>query len=185
MNKKGRLVLFSGPSGVGKDTLLDILLKKRPEIRHSVSITTRKKRENEVDGVDYFFISRDRFENMIDNNGVLEYTQYGVNLYGTPKEQIDNWLREGETVILKIEVHGAENIKKMYPEESVAIFIMPPSIEVLEQRLRNRGTENEEDLIRRMEIATSEIEKSVDYDYIIVNDNLESAANEVIKILDN
>jgi len=185
MNKKGRLVLFSGPSGVGKDTLLDILLEKKPEIRHSVSITTRKKRENEVDGVDYFFISRDRFENMIDNNGVLEYTQYGVNLYGTPKEPIDNWLNEGETVILKIEVHGAENIKKMYPEESVAIFIMPPSIEVLEQRLRNRGTENEEDLIRRMEIATSEIEKSVDYDYIIINDNLENAANEVLKILDN
>ena len=184
MNKKGRLVLFSGPSGVGKDTLLEIVLKKKPELRHSVSITTRKKRENEIDGVDYFFITRERFENMIDTNGVLEYTQYGINLYGTPKKPIDNWLSEGETVILKIEVHGAENIKRMYPEESVAIFIMPPSIEILEQRLRLRGTENEDDLVRRMKIAASEIEKSVDYDYIIVNDDLESAAEEVLKILD-
>ncbi len=184
MNNKGRLVLFSGPSGVGKDTLLEILMKKKPELRHSVSMTTRKRRENEVDGVDYYFVSREHFEEMIESNDVLEYTQYGVNLYGTPKKPIDDWLDKGETVILKIEVHGAENIKKLYPEDSLAIFIMPPSVEVLEQRLRLRGTENEEDLLRRMKIATSEIEKSVSYDYIVINDDLESAAQEIIKILD-
>lgn len=184
MNNKGRLVLFSGPSGVGKDTLLEILMKKKPELRHSVSMTTRKRRETEVDGVDYYFVSREHFEEMIESNDVLEYTQYGVNLYGTPKKPIDDWLDKGETVILKIEVHGAENIKKLYPEDSLAIFIMPPSVEVLEQRLRLRGTENEEDLLRRMKIATSEIEKSVSYDYIVINDDLESAAQEIIKILD-
>lgn len=183
MNNKGKLVLFSGPSGVGKDTLLDILTEKKPDIQRSISITTRSKREGEVDGQDYYFITPDDFEVMLESGGVLEFARYGKNLYGTPKGPVDKWLSEGKTVILKIEVQGAANIKKIY-KDSIAIFIMPPSLEILEKRLRGRGTEDEEDLIRRMDIAREEIAKSCDYDYIIINDNLESAADEVLVILE-
>lgn len=182
MNNNGRLILFSGPSGVGKDTLLDVLYKKMPELVQSVSATTRKMRENEVNGKDYYFISKDEFESMINSGNILEYTQYGSNLYGTPKKPIDDWLKEGKSVILKIEVHGATKIKELY-KDSIAIFILPPSIEILEQRLRKRGTENEEDLRKRMEIAVSEIERSSDYDYVIYNDNLETAVDEIVEIL--
>ena len=182
MGKQGKLILFSGPSGVGKDTLLDILITKRAEFQKSISITTREQRIGEIDGVDYFFITPDEFETMIECGEVLEFAKYGKNLYGTPKKPVDKWLSEGKTVILKIEVQGAEKIKKMYPD-AVAMFIMPPSLEVLEQRLRQRGTENEEDLMRRLSIARTEIERSQDYDYIIVNDSLEAAADEALKIL--
>lgn len=183
MSKKGKLVLFSGPSGVGKDTLLDILISKRPALQKSVSITTRERREEETDGVDYFFITPDDFEAMLEHGDVLEFAKYGKNLYGTPKKPVDNWLGQGKTVILKIEVQGAEKIKKLYPD-AVAIFIMPPSLEILETRLRNRGTENEEDLVRRLSIAREEIQRSRDYDYIVINDSLEAAADEALQILD-
>ena len=135
MSNEGKLILFSGPSGVGKDTLLDILFQKRPDFQKSISITTRERREGEVNGVDYYFITPDDFEAMLDNGEVLEFAKYGKNLYGTPKKPVDGWLAEGKTVILKIEVQGAEKIKKMYPD-AVAIFVMPPSMEVLEKRLR-------------------------------------------------
>ena len=181
--KKGKLILFSGPSGVGKDTLLDILLRKDPTLQKSISITTRLKRENEHDGVDYYFITPDDFEAMLDSGDVLEFAKYGKNLYGTPKKPVDKWLSEGKTVILKIEVQGAAKIKKMYPL-STAIFIMPPSLEILEHRLCCRGTEDEDDLVRRLEIARGEIEKSRGYDYIVINDDLESAADEVLDIIE-
>ena len=139
-NKKGTLVLFSGPSGVGKDTILDIVLNKDTSLEKSISLTTREIRENERDGVDYYFISSSDFEKMIDNGEVLEFAKYGTNMYGTPKAPIDKWLSDVKTVILKIEVQGASKIKEMYPG-SVGIFILPPSIEILEERLRSRGTE--------------------------------------------
>ncbi len=182
MNSNGRLILFSGPSGVGKDTLLELLYKKKPDLVHSVSATTRNRRENEVNGKDYYFISKEDFELMIQSGNILEYTQYGSNLYGTPKKPIDDWLSQGKTIILKIEVHGAKQIKRLY-KNSVSVFILPPSIEVLEQRLRKRGTEDEDDLKRRMETALSEIEESSGYDYVIYNDNLETAVDEIIEIL--
>ena len=182
MSEQGKLILFSGPSGVGKDTLLDILIRKNPNFQKSISITTRERREGEVDGVDYYFITPDDFEAMLDSGEVLEFAKYGKNLYGTPKKPVDKWLSEGKTVILKIEVQGAAKIKKMYPD-AIAIFIMPPSMETLESRLRQRGTENEEDLVRRLTIARDEIEKSRDYDYIVVNDNLEAATDLISKIL--
>ena len=144
-NNKGALVLFSGPSGVGKDTVLEIVLAKDTSLQKSVSCTTRGIRENEVEGKDYYFISVPEFEKMIENHEVLEFAKYGANLYGTPKAPVDKWLSEGKTVILKIEVQGASNIKKLYPD-SVGIFIMPPSMEELEQRLRSRGTEGESDI---------------------------------------
>ena len=181
-NKKGILVLFSGPSGVGKDTVLEIVLAKDTSLQKSISLTTRGIRENEVDGKDYYFISVPEFEKMIDNNEVLEFARYGQNLYGTPKAPVDRWLSEGKTVILKIEVQGASNIKKLYPE-SVGIFIMPPSMDELEQRLRSRGTENEADIQKRLEIARNEIGHSKDYDFLVVNDDLEKASENVLEIL--
>ena len=182
MANKGVLVLFSGPSGVGKDTVLEIVLAKDTSLQKSISLTTRDIRENEIDGKDYYFISVPEFEKMIDNNEVLEFARYGQNLYGTPKAPVDKWLSEGKTVILKIEVQGASNIKKLYPE-SVGIFIMPPSMEVLEQRLRSRGTENETDIQKRLEIAQNEIGHSKDYDFLVVNDDLEKASENVLEIL--
>lgn len=182
MINNGRLILFSGPSGVGKDTLLELLYKKKPDLRRSISATTRKKRENEVDGKDYYFISKEEFELMIQSGNILEYTKYGDNLYGTPKKPIDEWLKDGKSVILKIEVHGAKQIKQLY-KNSVAIFILPPSIEILEERLRKRGTEDESDLQKRMNIAISEIAQSSEYDYVVYNDNLETAVDEIIEIL--
>lgn len=158
-------------------------MRKDPTLQKSISITTRLRRENEQDGVDYYFITPDDFEAMLDSGDVLEFAKYGKNLYGTPKKPVDKWLSEGKTVILKIEVQGAAKIKKMYPL-STAIFIMPPSLEILEHRLRCRGTEDEDDLVRRLEIARGEIEKSRGYDYIVINDDLESAADEVLDIIE-
>ena len=182
MNKKGTLVLFSGPSGVGKDTVLEVVLNKNKDLQKSISLTTREIRENEIDGKDYYFISQAAFEDMIKNNEVLEFAQYGKNFYGTPKAPIDKWLDEGKTIILKIEVQGAKKIKELYPD-AVGIFIMPPSMDELEKRLRFRGTESEEDIKRRLDIAKSEIEKSVDYDYLVVNDDIDLASDNVLNIV--
>ena len=182
VNKEGMLVLFSGPSGVGKDTVLDVVLNKDKSLQKSISLTTRKIRENEIDGKDYYFISFPDFQNMISNGEVLEHAQYGENLYGTPKAPVDKWLSEGKTVILKIEVQGAKNIKEMYPD-SVGIFLLPPSMEVLENRLRSRGTEDEADIQRRLEIARDEIRKSVDYDYFVVNEDIDCASDDVLTII--
>ena len=182
MNKKGTLVLFSGPSGVGKDTVLEVVLNKNKELQKSISLTTREIRDNEIDGKDYYFISQAAFEDMIKNNEVLEFAQYGKNFYGTPKAPIDKWLDEGKTIILKIEVQGAKKIKELYPD-AVGIFIMPPSMDELEKRLRFRGTESEDDIKRRLDIAKSEIEKSVDYDYLVVNDEIDLASDNVLNIV--
>lgn len=182
MSKKGTLVLFSGPSGVGKDTVLEVVLNKNKNLKKSISLTTREIRENEIDGKDYYFISKAAFEDMIKNGEVLEFAQYGKNFYGTPKAPIDKWLSEGKTIILKIEVQGAKKIKELYPD-AVGIFIMPPSMDELEKRLRFRGTETEDDIKRRLDIAKGEIENSVDYDYLVVNDEIISASDNVLNIV--
>ncbi len=181
-NKEGLLILFSGPSGVGKDTVLDVVLNKNKELQKSISLTTRGIRENETDGKDYYFISVPEFQRMIDDGEVLEYAQYGSNFYGTPKGPVDKWLSEGKNVILKIEVQGAENIKKLYPD-SVGIFLLPPSMEVLENRLRSRGTEDEDDIKKRLEIAHNEIKKSKLYDYFVINEDIDCASDDVLSII--
>lgn len=181
-NKRGVLVLFSGPSGVGKDTVLEVVLNKDSSLQRSISLTTRDMRKNEINGIDYYFISKDRFNNMIENGEVLEFAEYGENLYGTPKAPVDMWLSEGKTVILKIEVQGAQKIKELYPD-AVGIFVLPPSMDELEKRLRSRGTEDEKDIQKRLEIARNEVEKSIDYDYTVINDDLDSASNDVLKII--
>ncbi len=182
MANKGTLVLFSGPSGAGKDTVLNVVLSKNENLQRSISVTTRGIRDDEVNGKDYYFVSRDDFQKMIDNGDVLEFAQYGENLYGTPKAPVDKWLNEGKTVILKIEVQGAAKIKEIYPD-AVAIFLLPPSMEELEKRLRERATEDEADIQRRLEIAKNEMKKSIDYDYKVVNDTVDCASNNVLSIL--
>ncbi len=181
-NKEGLLILFSGPSGVGKDTVLDVVLNKNKDLQKSISLTTRNIRENETDGKDYYFITVPEFERMIADGEVLEYAQYGSNLYGTPKGPVDKWLSEGKNVILKIEVQGAENIKKLYPD-SVGIFLLPPSMEVLENRLRSRGTEDEDDVKKRLEIAHNEMQKSKNYDYFVINEDIDCASDDVLTII--
>ncbi len=181
-NKDGLLILFSGPSGVGKDTVLDVVLNKNKDLQKSISLTTRGIRENETDGKDYYFISAEDFEKMIADGEVLEYAKYGSNLYGTPKGPVDKWLSEGKTVVLKIEVQGAENIKKLYPD-SVGIFLLPPSMEVLESRLRSRGTEEEADVKKRLEIAQDEMRKSKMYDYFVINEDIDCASDDVLTII--
>ncbi len=183
-NESGMLILFSGPSGVGKDTLLDIILGKNELFQRSVSLTTREKRSGETDGVDYYFISKEKFIKMVDDGQVLEYAQYGDNIYGTPKAPVDKWLSEGKTVILKIEVKGAQKIRELYPD-AVSIFLLPPSMQILEKRIRARGTENEQDIAKRLEIAKNEILRSADYDFVVINDKIDEAASNVLNIINS
>lgn len=183
MSNKGMLVVFSGPSGSGKDTILDKLAEKgEPKIRQSISMTTRDSRVGEIDGVHYYFASREDFEKKIAENEILEYAEYSGNYYGTPKAPVDKWLNEGETVILKIEVQGAEKIREMYPE-AIGIFIVPPSMKILEERLRNRNSETEESLQSRLAIAREEIARSEEYNYIVVNDTIDEAVNDIAAII--
>lgn len=182
MQNNGMLVLFSGPSGVGKDTVLDIILDKDEKLQRSISLTTREKRSGEIDGEDYYFITKDEFSKMVDDGQVLEYAQYGENIYGTPKAPVDKWLKEGKTVILKIEVKGAQKIRELYPE-ALSIFLLPPSMQILEDRIRGRGTESEQDIEKRLEIAKNEILRSADYDFVVVNDDIDEASNNVLSII--
>lgn len=175
---KGIPIVISAPSGCGKDTILEQLFKINDNLAYSVSATTRAMREGESDGVSYHFHTRESFERMIENNEVLEYTEYCGNYYGTPKKAVEDMLCEGKDVILKIEVEGAMNIKKIFPE-CVLIFILPPSFPELERRLRKRGTETEETIAARIAQAKNELEYADKFDYLIVNGELEKAVADV------
>ncbi len=178
---KGRLYVFSGPSGVGKDTVLSLLLS-RSELTKSISATTRAPREGETDGVDYYFVTKEEFETLIREGGMLEYTVYAGNYYGTPKAPVEAWLSEGKDVILKIEVDGGAQIKTLMPE-SIGIFILPPSKEELERRLRMRGTDSEEAVQKRLAAALNELSCAERYDYRVVNDDLDLCVDEILAIL--
>ena len=182
MNEKGMLIIFSGPSGAGKDTVLDELRKITDKVNVSVSLTTRAKRDNEIDGESYYFVTRDYFERKLGEGGFLEYAEYGGNLYGTPKAPVDEMLSRGKNVILKIEVKGAEKIRKLYPD-CVSVFVLPPSMKVLEKRLRGRNSDDEEAIQRRILIAKEEIRRSVEYDYIVINDKLEDAVSDLLAVI--
>lgn len=166
-NKRGRLVVVSGPSGVGKGTVLEYVLK-RDDFVYSVSATTRKPRDIDIDGVTYFFRTRDEFEAMIGNGELIEYAEYNGNYYGTPKSFVEKMLDEGKNVILEIEVKGAMQIKKLRPD-AIFIFIAPESRKILEERLRGRGTEEESVIANRLAIAEREIKCCLMYDYIVIN----------------
>ncbi len=182
MTDKGILITVSGPSGSGKGTVLGELIKKREDVKISVSMTTRQKRNGEIDGKSYYFVDRTYFEKKISTNGMLEYAEYAGNYYGTPKEPVDEMLREGKAVILEIDVQGADKIKQIYPDV-VRIFIMPPSVSVLERRLRGRNTEDEETINHRLVIAKGEMKMASEYDFIVVNDDLEEAVNDIETII--
>ena len=182
MSEKGLLVVFSGPSGAGKDTVLKRLMEKEPGIRLSVSATTRAPREGETDGKDYHFLTRAHFDELVANDKMLEHAEYCGNCYGTPSDPIEKWQAEGCDVILEIEVQGGAQIKAKRPD-CVSIFVLPPSLEVLENRLRRRGTESEEAIQKRLGAAKAEIAKALLYDYIIVNDDLETAVDEMAGLL--
>ncbi|MCI7767549.1 MAG: guanylate kinase [Oscillospiraceae bacterium] len=179
---KGLLIVVSAPSGCGKGTVLAEVLK-RDNFYYSVSATTRPPRPEDVDGVTYHFLTREKFEELIASGGVLEYAEYCGNYYGTPKKAVEDKLSEGKDVILEIEVQGAMKIKELCPE-AVFIFILPPSLETLRERLEKRGTETAEVINKRVAEAKGEIEKSYNYDYVIVNDDLSEAVSDFIKAVD-
>lgn len=179
---KGLLFVVSAPAGCGKDTILEQVLAKEDNVGYSVSATTRAPRVGEVDGTHYFFITRERFEEMIANGEVLEYTEYCGNYYGTPRKGVEAMLAEGRDVVLKIEIEGAMNIKKLFPD-CCLVFILPPSMRELERRLRKRGTEDEPTIMRRIAQAKNELDAAADYDYFVVNDDLEDAVNDLIAVI--
>lgn len=180
---KGLLVVLSGPSGSGKDTVLKSVLEKMDGSAFlSVSMTTRSMRPGEKEGIDYFFVSREQFQKNIEDDLMLEYAKYGSNYYGTPIGPVKNVLNAGKVVFLNIEVQGGANIRRLMPE-AVQIFIAPPSREELERRLRNRGTEDEAGICERLRIAEDEMKRSDEYDYVVINDSLDDAVEEVISII--
>ena len=178
-----KLYVISGSSGVGKGTVIKEFLNKHPDFKLSISCTTRSKREGEVDGVNYFFLSQEEFKNCIDNNEFLEWAEFSGNHYGTKKAFVEKCLSRGENLILEIDTKGALNVKKIMPEAHL-IFIAPPSIEELEARLRGRHTETEEAIQKRLASIKSEIENSKHYDFIVVNDTVENAVKQIEKITD-
>ena len=178
------LIIVSGPSGAGKDTIVGKLIELDSDFSLSVSATTRAPRGGEKDGVDYYFYTEDEFAQKIRNGEFVEYAKYGSKYYGTLKSDVKRRIDSGKTVILVIEVHGAENVKRLYPD-ALSVFIMPPSEAVLEQRLRRRCTDSDSEIARRMDIAKNEIKQSGNYDYTVVNDELEKAVGDVYKIIKN
>lgn len=179
--KKGKLIVISGASGVGKGTVLGIMMEKRKDLSFSVSATTRPPRPGEIDGVHYYFISREKFEDMIAAGEFLEYDAHAANYYGTPRAQAEEKQTHGP-VLLDIEPKGAKQVKEKAPD-AVLIFIMPPSVQELERRLRGRGDTSEEQIQMRMERATWEMEQRVWYDHVVVNDDPERCAQEILKII--
>lgn len=180
--ERGQLIVVSGPSGAGKRTVLRQYMAEHPSARRSVSATTREPRPDEQDGMDYFFLSRDDFDRQIRNNEMLEYSYYNYCLYGTPKRAIETGRAEGKNMILEIEVQGAMQVREICPDATL-VFIMPPSWEELERRIRQRATEDEATIQARLEIAKDEIACAKEYDYIIVNDTVEKAVNRFSQIV--
>jgi guanylate kinase len=183
-NNRGTLFVISGPSGAGKGTVLKKLFKTAKNLYYSVSATTRLPREGEMDGINYFFYSKDEFEKLISENKLLEYTSFCDNYYGTPTEPVDEMLNNGYDVILEIEVHGANQVKKKRAD-CVLVFILPPSVEELSQRLRGRHTESEDKIMQRLKEANYEMQQTAKYDYVIINDKVTKAANELYNIIQN
>ncbi len=181
---KGRLFVVSGPSGVGKGTVIARMMQKDPSLWKSVSATTRKPRGGEVDGVDYFFVERPGFERTADGGGFLEWAEYSGNLYGTPAASVQAHLDAGENVILEIEVQGAMQVRRSAPE-AVLVFVKPPSMDELERRLRGRGSESEEAIAARLEAARMELSREMEYDYVFVNDDVDATVDEMLDCIAN
>ena len=182
--RRGRLVVVSGPSGAGKSTLIRASLEAVPELAYSVSATTRTPREGEVDGHDYIFLSRKEFERWIDEDRFLEWAEYSGNLYGTPEQKVEEYLRNGRSVILEIELQGARKVREKRPD-AVMVFVRAPSLEETRKRLEGRATEDDKALEARMTTALKEVEARSEFDYEVVNAEREQAREGIIRIMRN
>jgi guanylate kinase len=182
MKNLKKLIIITGPSGVGKGTVVKELLDRNKDIWLSISATTRNPRVGENDGLNYYFISEERFKDMIDKKEFLEWAQFAGNYYGTPLSTVNEKIEKGFIVLLEIEVEGAKQIKEKFPE-SLSIFLLPPSKEELEKRIRNRGTEKEEAIDRRLSRADYEIASSDEFDFVLTNHDVDETVKEVFKII--
>ena len=182
MTEKGKLIVISGPSGAGKSTVVNTAIRGREDMCFSTSVTTRSPRPGEVDGRDYFFITPERFREMVERNELLEHAEYVAHSYGTPRAYVEQQMDKGFNVILDIEVQGARQVREKM-EEAVLVFILPPSMEELRRRLENRGTDSTDVIEARLIRAREELKEAPLYDYVIVNDKLEEAASEFAAIL--
>ncbi len=180
--KQGILIVISAPSGAGKGSVIQEMCKRDPNLWVSISATSRPMRSNDEEGKTYYFLNKSEFEQKIEENYFLEYAEYAGNYYGTPKKYIQEHLDQGEDVILEIEIVGAMNVKKRIPE-ALCIFIMPPSLQELKQRLENRGTDTKEKILERFKIAYKEINEVAKYNYVVINDKIETAADKVLSII--
>lgn len=182
MDLDPKVFVVSGPSGAGKGTLTEILLKRVPSLTRSVSVTTRKPRPGEQDGVDYHFVSLEQFKKHLENNDFLESAEVHCNYYGTLRSTVTQELKDGKDVVLVIDVQGAASVQEKMPE-AVLIFIKPPSMDKLTERLTYRNTETEEELRNRLRNAETEMKLAKMYDYVIINDEVDKAAEELIRIV--
>jgi guanylate kinase len=171
---QGKLIVLTGPSGVGKGTLVQMLLKKYPDIYLSISATTRKPREGEVEGESYYFVDRPEFDRMVTQGQLLEWAEFAGNCYGTPRLPVEERIARGDWVVLEIELEGARQVRQTFPE-AYRLFILPPSIDELESRIRGRGTESEEAILKRLDRAKAEIDSANEFDVQIINDDLAAA----------
>lgn len=179
---EGLLIVLSGPSGVGKGTVCSALRKRMPELIYSVSATTRAPREGEKEGVNYFFKTVSEFKRMIENDELIEWAQYVGNYYGTPRKFVEETLKKGKDVLLEIEVQGAMQVKKKFPQ-GVFIFLVPPTMEDLKMRILNRGTETKDSIIHRLNVASDELKQIQHYDYVVINDEVEKACERIQAII--
>lgn len=174
----GKLIILTGPSGVGKGTLMRSLLQRHPQLHYSVSVTTRSPRPGEIDGKDYYFVSRREFEQLVAAGELLEWAEFAGNYYGTPREAVINQVRSGKWIVLEIELKGARQIRASYPS-ALSIFILPPSMSELEKRIRGRAQDSQEAIARRLNRASEEISAADEFDLKIVNDDFETALNSI------
>ena len=182
MKNTKKLIIITGPSGVGKGTVVKAILKRGINIWLSISATTRKPRNGEEDGKDYYFLTTKKFKEMINNEMFLEWAEFAGNYYGTPINKINEKIKYGSKVILEIEVEGACQVREKFPE-TIAIFLLPPNKQELEKRIRNRGTDNEESILQRLERADFEMSSSKDFDYVLKNYEIDKTADEILKII--